>query len=289
MLVLSIDVGIKNLAMCIFDNGHLRKWEILNIAVPKAEEIVKGPSCSGIALCRKKVAFRKGTQYYCKVHSKAFQSHSINPKHTTEPYLKRQKVDFLHAKMKEAGISCCTKKADNIYLLVNHYSAHAMTAIPPQKVVKCNDISLIEIGRNLCYQFDTLLQSFPFVDHIIIENQISPLASRMKSIQGMICQYFIMRMPNANIEFVSSANKLKVIPEGIVTGTLEEESDELTITSTTYQDRKKKSILFCDFYLEKYYSEFQSFFSNHKKKDDLADCLLQGIWFITIRLKNGLT
>ena len=285
MLVLSIDVGIKNLAMCIFDNGHLRKWEILNIALPKAEEIVSHHSCSGIALCSKKVAFKRGPQYYCKVHSKAFQSHSINPKHTTEPYLKRQKVDFLHAKMKEAGIACSAKKADNIHLLVNHYSAHAMTAIPTPKVVKCNDISLIEIGRNLCYQFDTLLHSFPLVDHIIIENQISPLASRMKSIQGMICQYFIMRMPTANIEFVSSANKLKVIPEEIVTGT---EQEELTST-TSYQDRKKKSILYCDFYLEKYYSEFHSFFSNHKKKDDLADCLLQGIWFITIRLKNGLT
>ena len=65
MLVLSIDVGIKNLAMCIFDNGHLRKWEILNIALPKAEEIVKGPSCSGIALCRKKVAFKRKASFFC--------------------------------------------------------------------------------------------------------------------------------------------------------------------------------------------------------------------------------
>ena len=31
------------------------------------------------------------------------------------------------------------------------------------------------------------------IDTVIIENQISPIANRMKTLQGMIAQYFIMK------------------------------------------------------------------------------------------------
>ena len=48
------------------------------------------------------------------------------------------------------------------------------------------------------------------LDVVIIENQISTIASRMKTLQGMISQYFIMKgIPS--IEFISSINKLKII------------------------------------------------------------------------------
>ena len=46
--------------------------------------------------------------------------------------------------------------------------------------------------------------------YVIIENQIGPLAIRMKTIQGMIVQYFIMSNLNVeHIEFISASNKLK--------------------------------------------------------------------------------
>ena len=35
------------------------------------------------------------------------------------------------------------------------------------------------------------------ITHIIIENQISPIATRMKTIQGLLTQYFIMKYNNA--------------------------------------------------------------------------------------------
>ena len=37
--------------------------------------------------------------------------------------------------------------------------------------------------------------------HVIIENQISPIANRMKTIQGMITQYFIMKNIY-NVEYI---------------------------------------------------------------------------------------
>ena len=50
------------------------------------------------------------------------------------------------------------------------------------------------------------------IDTVIIENQISTLASRMKTLQGMITQYFIMKnIPQ--IEFISASCKLKLFAD----------------------------------------------------------------------------
>jgi hypothetical protein len=51
-----------------------------------------------------------------------------------------------------------------------------------------------------------------------------PIANRMKTLQGMIAQYFIMNNV-INIEFISACNKLK---------------DFNTNKNTTYSERKKK-------------------------------------------------
>ena len=40
------------------------------------------------------------------------------------------------------------------------------------------------------------------ITHVFIENQISPIANRMKTIQGMLAQYFIMK---SNIDWRGEA------------------------------------------------------------------------------------
>ncbi len=86
----------------------------------------------------------------------------------------------------------------------------------------------------------------------------------MKTIQGMIAQFFIMNNKE-DIEFVSAINKLKYF---------------IGNEKTTYNERKKisvditKKILTCDNSL--WYEHLE----NSNKKDDLADCLLQGLWYI---------
>ena len=47
------------------------------------------------------------------------------------------------------------------------------------------------------------------ITHVLIENQISPIATRMKTLQGMLTQYYIDHLENVDITFVSSVNKLK--------------------------------------------------------------------------------
>ena len=108
------------------------------------------------------------------------------------------------------------------------------------------------------------------ITHIVIENQISPIANRMKTLQGMIAQYFIMNH-KTQISFVSAANKLK--------GHDGAEADIETDTSS-YAARKKEGIKITLKLLNERYSSWLHHFSQHKKKDDLADAFLQGNWFL---------
>jgi hypothetical protein len=107
------------------------------------------------------------------------------------------------------------------------------------------------------------------IDYVIIENKIGPLAIRMKTIQGMLVQYFVMSPVEVkNVEFISASNKLK---------------DCDLKDKSKYSDRKKLGIAKC---LETIttninYSNQIDYFNAHKKKDDLADSFLQGLWFLS--------
>ena len=80
----------------------------------------------------------------------------------------------------------------------------------------------------------------------------------------MITQYFVKTVPN--IHYISSSNKLKHVK-----------------VKMTYQERKKEGIKQCQ---ETIPQKWYDFFINSDKKDDLADCYLQGIWFITNKMKK---
>jgi hypothetical protein len=115
----------------------------------------------------------------------------------------------------------------------------------------------------------------------------------MKTIQGMVAQYFIMKNLTSHqqhIEFVSSFNKLKEVSNKITTNMT---TNAVTQTQTPektdkakYNDRKKLGISTCLENLEKTHTndEWVKFFNKHSKRDDLADCFLQGIWYIKNKL-----
>ena len=74
-----------------------------------------------------------------------------------------------------------------------------------------------------------------------------------------------MQNDDINIEFLSSAGKLKG---------LEKQNENL---DSEYQQHKKDAIFYCNRFLEmERYSAWKGVLDT-KKKDDLADCFLQGI------------
>ena len=134
---------------------------------------------------------------------------------------------------------------------------------PDEKAAKVDNT---KIGLSLYKQLDEVLEGH-HLDKILIENQIGQNAIKMKCIQGMINMYFVMRQ--YNIETIINYNavhKLKYF---------------LKDAKTTYNERKKKSKEITQCLCKQYYGpEMYEYYCSFKKKDDLADCLLQAIEFI---------
>ena len=126
-------------------------------------------------------------------------------------------------------------------------------------------MNLVQYGRNLKKKFNEVFKDIQ-IDGVIVENQIGPLAMRMKTLQGMIMQHFIEKdIPL--VEEVSASNKLK---------------EFIGNQKTTYSERKKLSIDFTREIIsnDNLLSSWLEIFNKHKKKDDLADSFLQGRWYL---------
>jgi len=131
---------------------------------------------------------------------------------------------------------------------------------------KANKVQNTIIGKSLYEQFDAILPSYS-IDIILIENQIGQNAIKMKTIQGMINMYFVMKdYPLSSIINYNAVHKLKPFLNG---------------KKTTYAERKKLSKQITKSLCEIYYDNCMlEFYNSFKKKDDLADCLLQGLDYI---------
>ena len=274
MKVLSIDVGIKNLAFCLFekttDSQHFKitKWDIINIS--EKEDIVNCCFVDKNILCNKPAKFKKDDKCYCLKHSKK-QQLQIPGCEQKPAFINKQKIVKLYEIADSHNIKYETKvkKVDLIKLINDYININYFQTIESKNAA---DVDLFNIGINIKTKFNKLFENEGQIDYVIIENQISPIATRMKTIQGMIVQYFVMaNVSVSHIEFISAANKLKGF-----------ENKENNGAKTKYSDRKKLGIEKCLEILTKEFkfNEHIDYFNQHKKKDDLADSFLQGMWFL---------
>lgn len=321
MSIISFDVGIKNMGYCIFklncnNNNNLpfeiSDWGILNLTKPtnsivhfcncinKSKSKGKGKKENSIE-CKKIAKYTKIqngenpiVHYYCKKHATNSGDPIISNMKCMLSNLKKSTKEIIIQKCKEMNIDTINDKDTKpniLKILETHIKENSIQLIETEKHCSANDIDLISIGK----QMKIMLDANPYINeitHVIIENQISPIANRMKTIQGMLAQYFIMKNININIEFVSSANKLKqfsnmdinldtdVVPD-TDTDSIQLEVNSSVKVNTTYKEHKKDGIFYCDKILSN--NEWLSEWTpkiNIKKKDDLADCFLQGLWYL---------
>jgi hypothetical protein len=286
--ILSIDVGIKNLAFCLFEKSKesthftIRKWDIINLSqedeVPKCCFTEKNNS-----LCNKPSKYIANEKCYCLKHSKK-QTYQIPTSELKSSFINKQKIQILIELADKYGINYEKPiKKNDLLFKINEYICNK--CFKEISTTNASQIDLITIGRNIKNKFNIIFPQEEKIDIVLIENQISPIANRMKTIQGMISQYFIMN-DCEHIEFVSSINKLKCDKqthnENTQTAQTSQTSQTTQPNKNDYKTRKKQGISKCLEFLtnDHRFNKELTYFNNHKKKDDLSDSFLQGLWYI---------
>jgi len=114
MRLISFDVGIKNMAYCIFDIDTNKKfsmidWNIMNL-MNESTTIIHTCSChlkptskknSGSpSPCKSKAKYMKNGKYYCDKHAKTCEFLPYS-KECSQPSLKKMKIEALIQKYKE--------------------------------------------------------------------------------------------------------------------------------------------------------------------------------------------
>ena len=269
MKVVSIDVGIKNMAYCVLSSTMEQEqpkpkveiWDVINVAEETPSKCIR---CTKPAPAK----FKKNKIFYCLKHAKGEKQYTIPTSELTHAHINKQKIAqliILAEKYKIKYDKEHMKKPDLVSLIHKYIDD---TCFEKATEVNASNVDLITVGRNIQKKFDAVFHLISHeITHVIIENQISPIANRMKTIQGMVAQYFIMKNPSILLEFISSSNKLKTV------------ATEDTDDETTYASRKKKGVLMC-LELLKDDKSMTDYVTSHKKKDDLADAFLQGIWYM---------
>ena len=272
MKILSFDVGIKNLAYCLFSinscNDNLLKiikWDVINLC--------ESTTSSSLSLSK--------TKYTCSMCKKnAYYYLNLNTKSENDTF---EKINI------PESVMYCKKHANETKLVISDgknkpkskQKQPYLSLIIPSKPKQQNacDVDMIILGKNLKTKFDLIFNEYASsenelsIDAVVIENQIGPLAGRMKMLQGMIAQYFIMKNVK-KIEFISATNKLKLFKNI--------KNNENEINENSYKFRKQQGQRICNSLLS-FYPSLQSWnqeFVKHLKKDDLADCFLQGYYYM---------
>jgi len=345
--ILSFDVGMKNLAYCLFqvsDDANntsdykVLQWEVINLCTP----IVKKCNNGGLNNCGENAKYCKTikiapnedgehgdeneieyieSEYYCNKHAKKCKF-KIPPSELDITKVKKRKLVDIQAIIDKYNINPIYDIShEPLTPLVFNIPNVSITQINPTiqkrqkntkeqmldmiqreletnyleniENIRADQIDLLTLGKNMMTELDKFINPYTNtnideggvghsedigimgglgkykIDIVIIENQISTIASRMKTLQGMIAQYFIMRGTPC-IEFISAANKLKMF---------------ITKKKTTYTERKIESVEVTKELLEKLpqFEKYRGCLEKNKKKDDLADCFLQGIYYLTLK------
>jgi hypothetical protein len=240
--IISIDVGIKNLAYCVLErkdkNFIIKNWDIINILDEKLSKI---PKCSNYI--KDKECGKQSSNYL------VLKTKSENDKH----------------------IYFCDKITCNKNIKKKYPNSKPKNL----KIPTAKNTSILELGSILLKKLDSIRSIILDVDEVIIENQPVLKNPTMKSIQMIVFSYFVGQgynsnmFPIKNVHLFSAKNKLKLYDGPKVECT----------KKNPYDQRKFLSIEYTKYYI-KDIEEKLLFFNSNSKKDDLADSFIQGYYYL---------
>ena len=286
MKVLSWDVGILNLSFCLIDfdnenkNWKILDWDIINLT---NRESIKCQTCGANPSLYQELNDKR--IYTCKNHKK-----NINciPPTFEELYHNCETEELCSFK----GKIKCSKKAK--YNFNNNYFCNSHAKSEYKKIVKSYElkeyskksVKSIDLGQ-LRLQLIKTLDIKPNLlqaDTVVIENQPTLKNPRMKAISSTVYDYYLIRgivdknITNSNISLVKymcPSNKLKLANDGDTQQLVKLKGDE----AKTYKLTKSLAIKYCTEMVKKY-PEWLNKINSFKKKDDMADSFLQGMYYL---------
>tara|TARA_B110000977_G_scaffold200726_1_gene292320 strand:+ start:2127 stop:3041 length:915 start_codon:yes stop_codon:yes gene_type:complete len=297
MKILSWDVGIKNLAFClieVFPKNEQRKWSIKDWGIINlVDEGDRTCKC-----CKKNASLFLpcGGLKFCKIHSR---KHELNIKQYNE-YFKinqdKKQCCYLINSSKKKSVPCgknskvCHVSDNNVDN--NYCTAHSKTIYKrylttkkyiPLKKINASKESIDILRKKLVAELDKR-KHFLECSMVLIENQPALKNPKMKAISSTIYDYFLIRgivdkeinkSKMELVKYISPSNKLKVADEGDTTKLIKLKGDE----AKTYKLTKALGIKYCLKMIEGQ-ETWVNCFNGYKKKDDMADAFLQGMYYI---------
>ena len=262
MNILSWDVGIKHLAYNLSEytinlsenepvkiDLNIKQWGIINLALEQCN------------FCENDGEYIYEKEYYCKEHCKRIrEKHYCHESECTN----------------KAKYNIDSKKDDTI-ILKYLCEEHGPKTYNFDSAIEILKVKLIQKLDKIKFENFTI---------VLIENQPTFKNPKMKAIADTLYAWFIIRkiidekvLLPCNIKLISPSRKMGLFVEVSKEESKEEKKEEKT--KLTYAEGKKKSIEFC---MNLINDDWKNVIKSYSKKDDLADCLLQGYsYFISLK------
>jgi len=178
---------------------------------------------------------------------------------------------------------CCDKPGTYIYkskmddskmhLCTSHSKNKCYDKVKKFKNPKNN---IFDISQNLVEKLDKYDFCNKNISEVIVENQPSLKNPTMKSIQMIVYSYFLINgVCNVdstinNLEMINARNKLKVYKGEPIVCDIKD----------TYKRNKYLAVQYCGKMILDEDQKFIDLYNESKKKDDLSDSYLQGIYYL---------
>ena len=251
MKLISFDIGLRNLAVCVLDGTsrtdmRVVAWDVIDVVAEK-----NGHTRTACFKCAKPAMWVQagaGTQ--------ACSRHRPKSLTMTKAALTKKSIPELQELGNPYKIEGKTKK-DLVGKIWTEMTKSGWAKFKGN--ARAPGGGVLDLVNDIVACLDKRADWWRDAHLVIFENQLD---RRMFAVQAMLHMYFACR--GFRTKGVSAIHKL----------------DNITTTTdatTTYRGRKKTGIVHCDILCPPSNHEF---FKSHKKKDDLADSFLQGLYFL---------
>lgn len=209
MIVLGIDVGIKNLGYCLIEktdkDRKILEWDIFNI-IKETNDICTIPNC------KKTAKYIHNNIQLCGIHAKTYAKKNLKSKIEIEEKYKKT--------LKKGVCSLCAKKSQYLHIetgthyCTTHYNSDIKSTIRANQLEKIKLLNSKTIGLELiCKELINFVNNERFlnVDIVKIENQHQKdIVLTMKTISVMLYTLFTAKYigKQTKVLFVNASTKI---------------------------------------------------------------------------------